>query len=601
MSRIRRRSVPLAGDRAACQIEMQVPEERAGLPLTFPTVQTCQPGRKGRWRRVLAVLAGALTLIVLVPTGPAAAHTHLVSSSPAAGAVVTRSPAAIELQFSEPVRSVADGFRLYDHQGAVQALVGNVTDGTVRIELPADLPEGSFVVGWRVVSDDSHPVSGALTFAVGRVDDSSVAVTQSDSATVALTYGALQGLGYVAILVLVGLAVFETVVVRSLATDRRQRRRVVRVAVGTAVTTYLALVPLSLVREDGGHLSDLLSPSTLLAGWVSAPGAGFLVVLAGSTLVLVANGSNNRRLRDVAGMIGAGVVLASVLPVGHAQTYAPAWLVLTADVVHAGTAAVWLGGLIGLGLMLTKAHRAGSAPRETALVLSRFSTLAGGLVGVLAVTGLTLAVIIVGSVQGLVGSSYGRLLLVKLALVGFVVGVAAWNRLRLVPRLIGVGSDPQSWSRLTRAVVVEAVILVLIACVTGALGMQSPASTAPGTNSATTVGQPPVVATSLATDLGSGHFTGAMAPGRVGSNDIDFQLTGANDQPIVLVALPEVRVSSPQQGIPSLTAQVQPGDTPGSYRAVVTLPVPGTWQMAVAARVSEFDQPVAIVDVTISP
>jgi copper transport protein len=561
-----------------------------------------QPRVQGSWRRrVVAVLTGGLALLVFIPAGPADAHATLLSSSPATGAVVEPSPAAIELTFDEPVRTVADGFRLFDHSGAQQSLSGTAADETVRIELPADLGDGTFVVSWRVVSGDSHPVSGALTFAVGRADGGSVRVVQSDSAAVAFSYGALQSLGYLAILTLVGLTVFETGVLRSLPTDRRQRRRVTRVAVGAAGLAYITLVPITRVREEGGVLSDLLRPSTFTSGWFSAAGGTVLLVLAGSSLVLLAGRSVGRRLRDVAGITGGVVVMTSVLPVGHARTYGPTWLVLSADVLHAGTAAVWLGGLIGLGMLLTKANRSVSDPRQAAVVLSRFSTLAGGLVAVLTATGLILAVVIVGSIEGLLNSTYGHLLLVKLGFAGSVVGLAAWNRFHLVPRLSEVGGERQSWRRLTRAVVVEAFILVLVISVTGALVMSSPASKAQGYDTPAVESQPTVVSTSLATDLGSGHFTGTIAPGRVGSNSVVFQLTDASDKPISPVALPEVQVSSPLQGIGYLTADVQPGGITGEYRAIVTLPVPGTWQIEVAVRVSEFQQPLAIVNAVVAP
>ena len=141
--------------------------------------------------------------------------------------------------------------------------------------------------------------------------------------------------------------------------------------------------------------------------------------------------------------------LISVLPVGHTRTFEPRWLVMGADLVHAATAAVWLGGLVALILHLASARRRGGDPADSAVILGRFSTLAGGLVLLLGVTGTILGVVIVGSLPALVGSTYGRLLLAKLAVVAVIGALAAWNRFGLVPRLAREQFRGRAWDRLS--------------------------------------------------------------------------------------------------------------------------------------------------------
>jgi copper resistance protein D len=111
---------------------------------------------------------------------------------------------------------------------------------------------------------------------------------------------------------------------------------------------------------------------------------------------------------------------------------------LTSDIVHLVAAAVWVGALLPLGVLLGAAHRAGDPPsmaiaREATL---RFSTLGIVSVGALLATGIVNSWVLVGSMQALLETDYGRLLSVTVALFLFMLSIAAVNRLWLTPRLV---------------------------------------------------------------------------------------------------------------------------------------------------------------------
>lgn len=129
--------------------------------------------RPARWARFFAVLAAALAaLLCLAP--PASAHSSLISSSPAADAVLPTPPTSVELVFNEDIR---------DFQLKIAITVGDhdpveippTVDGTkVEANLAGvDLPTASgpdpvaWKIGYRVVSADGHPVSGLVPFSVG--------------------------------------------------------------------------------------------------------------------------------------------------------------------------------------------------------------------------------------------------------------------------------------------------------------------------------------------------------------------------------------------------------------------------------------------------
>ena len=540
-------------------------------------------------------MLAALALGLALPPPTASAHAALVSTDPGDGAVLATAPSSVELTFDEPVVLVPDGFQLYDGNGGHRTVPAEAVDATVRATLPPDLAEGSYVLFWRVVSDDSHPESGVLSFAVGRADGTVPTIVEGDDRMVSILYGVLTALGYLGLFCLVGLTVFDLFVTRTTAAGRRLPRVAGRVAVGATVL----LVPLTVIRERGAGLGAMLNPVVLVIGLVGPAGATLVLAAAGVALMLL-----RTRLTDRAGFwpgtVGAAVALTSVLPVGHTRTFGPAWLVMGADLVHAATAAVWLGGLLGLGLYLARARRRQDDPVEAGVVLSRFSTLAGVLVALLGVTGIALAVVIVGSVPALFGSTYGQLLLLKVGLVAVIGGLAAWNRFSLVPRLGRVGDTGAAWRQLALAIRLEAVGLVLVVGLTSALTLQNPRATDIPVGPAPVGTEGPAPAgTPLLADLGTGHLTGRFGPGTAGVNVITFDITDAGGTPIVPLGVPQVSVAEPNLSLGPLAAEVEPGETPGSYRAVVDVPAAGQWRITAAIRVNELEQPAAIADVIV--
>jgi len=532
-------------------------------------------------------------LVLVSPAAPASAHAELVSTTPAAGAVLTDAPGSVEFAFDEPVSLVPDGFQLYDGSGGHRTVAAEAVEATVRVTLPSDLAEGSYVLGWRVVSDDSHPESGVLSFVVGRAGASVPTAVENDAGPVDVLYGSLTAFGYLGLFCLVGLTVFDLFIARATAAGRRLPRAAGLVAVGA----YLVLVPLTAVRERGLGLGAVFDPAVVTTGWSWGPVLTLVLASSGVVLMLL-RARLPRRAGFWVGTAGAGAALVSVLPVGHTQTFGPSWLVMGADLVHAATAAVWLGGLVALILHLTRARRRKSDPAEAAVVLSRFSTLAGGVVVLLGITGTILAVVIVGSVTALVGSSYGLLLLAKLGMVVVIGALAAWNRFGLVPRLARDGTTGSAWPRLARAIRLEAAGIVVVVGLTSALTLQNPRET-DATAGPAPAGVPAAGGSPVLADLGTGHLTGRFSPGTAGANVITFDLTDAGGAPIVPLGMPQVSVAEPNLSLGPLAAEVEPGERPGSYRAKVLLPVAGQWKITAAVRVNELEQPAAVADVVV--
>lgn len=463
-----------------------------------------------RRARLLAVLSGLL-LAVAWPTA-AFGHASATGSTPADGQVLTTAPERLTVTFTEPVRLGDADNALLDASGVRQAATFEV-DGTVltiRPERP--LGTGTHVVSWRVVSADSHPVTGGFTFAVGEATPGAISVpTSQPQRELGVARAVLEGLRFAGVLGLAGLGAFWQLVAPAAA---RRDPTVVRRALGAgrvlgvlAVAATLLLAPVTALSESGGALASVAAPGTWRDGLAGAPGMAVLLALGGVVAIAVG------RVRSTAVVPGVGValLLTSLLPVGHTRSYGPSWLVPAADLVHVGAGAVWWGGLIGLVIVLAAPRL---RTRDRATTVARFSGLAAVVLVALLVAGIVLYWRISGSFAALVETGYGRAVLVKSALFVPVVAVAAWNRWFLLGRLEGREADDAT-EVLRRTVGFEALALAAVLVTTGVLVGQAPPP------------RPGAVATSVPVDpKGAPRLQGSLES--AGARAADLPLPGAS-------------------------------------------------------------------------
>ena len=116
-------------------------------------------------RVVLAVVLGvAGSLVAISPVG---AHADLLSSDPADGSALTAPPPAVTLTFSEALMAPTVAVALSDASRNLFDLETPVVDGnTVTVNWPAAATAGAFTVAYRVVSQDGHPIEGAIRLTI---------------------------------------------------------------------------------------------------------------------------------------------------------------------------------------------------------------------------------------------------------------------------------------------------------------------------------------------------------------------------------------------------------------------------------------------------
>ena len=185
------------------------------------------------------------------------------------------------------------------------------------------------------------------------------------------------------------------------------------------------------------------------------------------------------------GLLLAGLLVMAPAFSGHAAAGEGIWLAvqLAVTAAHLLAASAWLGGLVMFAWFLLWLSHVEQAWHEAVFktVTRRFSALGFVSVTVLIATGAYNAWTLVGAVPPLVGTTYGQLLLIKLALLLPLVALAAVNLLKLKPRIVALGAElsaariAELLHRLKRNVTWEATLGTGILIVVGMMSVTPPA------------------------------------------------------------------------------------------------------------------------------
>ncbi len=127
-----------------------------------------------------------MTIGAVVSAGPSMAHTDLVSTAPVAGATLTKAPAAVVLTFNEDLLPDTVSVSISDaSSGEVLAAdPAELSGAVVTAPWPIAATGGNYLIAYRVVSGDGHPVTGSIDFTI---EPSAEAPTSPAPATAAST------------------------------------------------------------------------------------------------------------------------------------------------------------------------------------------------------------------------------------------------------------------------------------------------------------------------------------------------------------------------------------------------------------------------------
>lgn len=406
-------------------------------------------------RRALVLLCG---LFALAPSG-ASAHPNLASSRPAAGSNVSGSVSDLVLTFTERIELRYTTVVLITTNG--DTIRGGVTfggtdDRAVRVQLAEPLATGTYRVVWRTAGADGHVVGAEYGFTIGAAPARPANVMgPADSDLDAHHANAELDVNQRPVAVLVRWLNFAFVILlggglsfpfllrgvprksplsASRAAGRRARRLTL---VAASVVLVLAVLRLELQssmlhgRENAWDLARL-SPLIGQTAW----GRAWAIQVAGAALAAVAIAIAPFPRRPTWAMIGFVLLAGGLALGGHAAAVeGPRVLAWAADTAHVVAASLWLGSLAYVLAIALPIALGARIYDDLAGVVHGFSAMALVAAPIVVLSGGTSALLHLGGLRNLWLSDYGRLLALKVALVGLTGAMGLYNWRRVIPTL----------------------------------------------------------------------------------------------------------------------------------------------------------------------
>jgi copper transport protein len=436
-----------------------------------------------RARRTGLAVAAAAACALALP-GAAWAHAALLRTTPQASGTIPSSPARVTLTFDEAVApkfAVVSVTNAGGRQEATASPAALPSDPDTIAVPVRHLPEGWYLVYWRVISADGHPVRGAFTFAVGPNPGPApqfVIPSLSESAA-SVQLIVTRWLAFLGPMLAVGLFALRAVIARPAAAVDVAPLRALSKATAVALVLGLLAIPLYVLVAtaefaqrpvaDVAATVPVVRDSNLGRSFTDLEAVLALFAIAAWAVIWVDDG--RRRQRSVAALLaltGALLAAAAAMAVpglaGHAAQTSPAALSLVLDWTHMTAAAVWLGGLLGV-IILAARTPAGERVEMLGLVVPRFSNTALVCVLLVIASGVAASIMHLPTLSSLWGTSYGQAILVKVALLACALVAGGINYARTVPRLAaarerGDRALADSGARLLRRNVGTEVVLV---------------------------------------------------------------------------------------------------------------------------------------------
>ena len=440
--------------------------------------------------RAACVLFAAAAALAL----PAAAWAHaaLVRTVPTASVVVNRPPPVVLLTYTEAVEPRFAAVSVTNAAGeSVRAdnPRRSASDPKTLVVPLRRVPQGWYLVYWRVISVDGHPVRGAFTFAVGPNPGPAPQFTIPSISETAATPRliAARSVVFVSIMTAIGLFLLRIAIARPVVRRVPETRlRAVSLAFGVAALVALVAIPIYVLMAtadfalrstfDLGALVPLLRDSAFGRGYLDLELVfGLFVVAAGLALWIDRPERERRSVAELLSVGGAFAGAAAVLLVpglaGHAAQYSPRGAALLFDWLHLLAGSIWVGGLIGL-LVLWRSFPVARRVAGLVVCVPRFSNTAFVSVLTLIGSGIGASLIHLPTFASLWQTSYGQTLLVKIGLLSAAMLLAAVNLLRTRPRLLAYRERPElapGAASLLRRLVAGEVLLVVGAVIAAAV------------------------------------------------------------------------------------------------------------------------------------
>ncbi len=556
-----------------------------------------------KYQLYILILVLAFTCWAAVIPSHASAHAYVVSSSPASGEVLEKSPESIFVQFDEEIEPAffslqvlsPSGERLDKGDATIapghpDRLVGGLNPG---------LTDGFYTIKWKVVSSDGHPVTGTIVFQIGSPVAGSGPIVLPDNPELAPEWSLLliRWLWYAGMTLSSGVLLFQLVLLPRSgsptpgAWNSQRSKFLLNLGITLAGAGIIASLPQQTASNAGvpwtsGLRADLLRETLQYTGFgaIWKIQVALLALLAVASLLWMRSG-NLRPPRDAGNRLGAGAawaafafsqgLLLSKAFIGHAAAEERKALAVAADYLHLSAASLWLGGLVAIVFLLPEVVARAASIDEAVSVkrppgywqaVSRFSVLASASVAVLLISGIYGSIIHVPSLDALFHTRYGFALLAKAAVFLLMLGLALTGFLRGRRRTRHLG----------RAVWIELSLGLIVLVIAAFLANQPPPLSAVG---------PPE--DRLEASIQGHKIALEVSPRTIGKNHFTVELQDAKGTPLENVEQVTLSLTSMEMDMGVIEVVIPGGSPPFAADGMITMG--GDWNVHVHILLKSLD------------
>ncbi|MFT8322153.1 MAG: copper resistance CopC/CopD family protein [Bacillus sp. (in: firmicutes)] len=370
--------------------------------------------------------------------GTVSAHAYITKASPAEGESVESPPKEVTIEFNEKIQSGFTNITVLNSSGKrvdkKNVAIDKQTGKIVSVELENDLPNDVYSIEWRVLSADGHSVSGIIPFSIGDppkgVTLSSKQYTVDKSTTISVAINKV--LLYTGFCLYMGILLFYTVWFRGRISEklRAKTQKTTLFALGCMIISIGSFLIIQTETNAGISFFQSMRPVYWMETLKNTK-EGFIWIIQVVLLIIVLGAQHilhtkNLYTKKVAWILPAAAFLglmAGKAFIGHPSSSPYNTAAILLDFLHLVGASVWLGGIMVIVLLLPSGVFAKQGEKHDIYwrTVQNYSHWALFSVALLALSGAINASLLIPDFHSLVSTSYGIILLVKLALVLFML------------------------------------------------------------------------------------------------------------------------------------------------------------------------------------
>ena len=542
-------------------------------------------------------------------------HPFLLDSEPSQGQnaavgttqIITHYSEAVEINFSE--------LKIYDSNGNQvdnrDTAYYNAESSLVITTSP--LEDGVYTIASKVLSKvDGHLVHAAIIFGVGDVQiDASLLESQEQSETTFIPESIARFPGLVGQTIVLGGIIASIVIWSTGQTRFKEQIALIETSfkakfskvIGFGIiavfasnfimlgvqTWRLETSPLDVIQTTFGHtwLTRMILTIILIGIW-------FWIERKNQVSIKT----------QLPMLVFALALIATTTMMGHgASTELVPPIIL--DYVHNLLSSIWIGGVIFLGfVVLPSITKLDGTVRDkiTISLIPRFSAMIIISLGILIITGPTLLWFLDSNVSSLTDSTYGKLIMLKIAIASVMIAFGGFYQIRFIQQAKKDLKSTSVFKKLKRPLRFEAGLgIALLAVVALLVNSSLPAGEIQSVSAEQGM-------TGYESSLFSenARFDVTVAPVGIGVNQIDVIVSGLDDQPLSDISSLKIKVSNPSRSIASIEAEVAENKIAGQdiftkYSAEPTFSFAGIWQIELEAQRTENANESVLFDVRIKP